>query len=396
MKKTLLSLITLVFSAAMTAQVNTTVQFVDQLLLQGDYQNILDEDLAIESFSRACSLSPEDRIYSFMLAKALYGRADYGPSLQILEKLCMTDTANWTYSSYLSSIYMQMNRFDDAIKIYSRFLPADSVNVRYLNMTGFAYLKKGDHHTAKKVYNKALSVNDKDLTAMKNLAYLYSAGGKPDTAIAVLTRGIRIDSSDVSLFSLRAQIYYLRKYTKRAMDDYLVVLASGDSSKLVLKRIGIGYCNNFQPRMATGYLLKAHKLDSLDYETCSYLGQSYASLMEMDKSIFYYSKVIDILTPIYKQMGLSYMLLAETQMKASSFREALDSYQKAQRIADNPMLYINIANVYDEKLGDRKNAISYYQAFLDGIRKSGGTFDKKYLDSIRDRLEYLKTDPGRQ
>ncbi len=211
------------------------------------YQNMLEEDLALESFSRAYNINPDDKTYSFMLAKTLYSKAKYRSAEPIFNKLCSTDSMNWVYATYLTSIYMQQNRYDDAINVYRRFLESDSTNYRYLDKMGFASLKKGDHEYATELYTKALSLNGKDLTAIKNLAYLYSAHGKSDTAIAILSRGIGIDSTDLSLYSLRAQIYYLRNYTKRALDDYMVILASGDSSELILKRIGIGYCNNLQP-----------------------------------------------------------------------------------------------------------------------------------------------------
>ncbi len=200
------------------------------------YQNMLEEDLALESFSQAYNINPDDKTYSFMMAKALYGKAKYKSAEPIFYKLSSVDSMNWVYATYLTSIYMQQNRFDDAIKIYKRFVANDSTNYRYLDKMGFASLKKGDHEYATKLYTKSLSINTRNLTAIKNLAYLYSAHKQSDTAIVLLTKGIEIDPVDMSLYSLRAQIYFLRNYTKRALDDYMVILASGDSSELILKK----------------------------------------------------------------------------------------------------------------------------------------------------------------
>ncbi len=189
-------------------------------------------------------------------------------------------------------------------------------------------------------------------------------------------------------------MYYSKHYTKRALDDYLVVLASGDSSKLYLKRIGIGYCNNLQPEEGIRYLLKAYRKDSSDYETCSYLGQSYYNLKDMKKSIYYYDKVISILTPVSKQLGLTYILYAESQKGGGMYKEAVKSYLKSLDLKPDPNIYMIVGNICDEKLNDRGNAIYYYQKFLDNLNDSRMTFTREYLDTVRERLEYLKANPG--
>jgi tetratricopeptide (TPR) repeat protein len=359
------------------------------------YINMLDEDRSLENFYQAYSLDPDNKIYSFMLAKAYYGKGKYKPAEHLFYQLSSIDSMNWVYASYLTSIYMLYNRYDEAIDIYRRFLNNDSTNYRYLDKLGFASLKKGDHQYATDLYTKSLSLNEKNLTAIKNLAYLYSANRQSDTAITILTRGIGIDSTDMSLYSMRAQLYYLKNYNKRALDDYLVILSSGDSSELYLKRAGIGYCNNFQPRTAITYLMQAYRIDSSDYETCSYLGQSYFNLNEMERSIYYYKKVINILSPIYKQLGMSYTLMAESQKGNGMYQDAIASFLRALAISDNSDIYMIIANLYDEQLNDSKNAIKYYQAFLDNIKRTGGAFSGKYLDSIKERLEFLKTEPDK-
>jgi tetratricopeptide (TPR) repeat protein len=360
------------------------------------YMNTLDEDRSLESFYQAYSLNPGDEMYSFLLAKAYYGKEKYKLAEPLFQKLCFSDSLDWTYASYLTSIYMHYNRYDEAIAIYRKFQANDSTNYTYFDKIGFASLKKGDYQYATELYTKSLSLNDSNLIAIKNLAYIFSATRQSDTAIAILTRGIKIDPSDMSLYSMRGQLYYAKNYNKRALDDYLKILASGDTSELYLKRAGIGYCNNMQSNLAVNFLLKAYKIDSSDYETCSYLGQSYYNLRDMGRSEYYYKKVIGILTPVNRQLGLSYTLLAESQKGNGLYNDAIKSYLRAVEISGDPNLYMIVANIYDEQFEDRKNAVKYYQLFLDGIKKSGGAFSGKYLDSIKDRMEYLKTEPAKQ
>ena len=354
------------------------------------YKNLSDDDSAFDCYHRAAAFSPDNKNYSFSLAKEYYGNGKFTMAEPLLSKLCELDSMKWTYAYYLSAIYMQSNRFYDAIKIYKRFLRKDSTNTVFLDKLAFAALKKGDYEYATSLYNKSLSINDKNLTAIKNLSFLYASTMNSEAAIQLLTYGIEIDSTDMDLYIRRAQLNYSKNYTKRALDDYMVVLASGDSSKLYLKRIGIGYSYNFQPNEAIVYLLKAYKVDSIDYETCSYLGQCYYKIKDMKNSIYYYKKVLKILMPVNAQLGLTYVLCAESQKANEDNKDAIASYLKAYAINSDPNINMIIANIYDEKLKNKERAIYYYQRFLNTLKSSKMKFSPEYIEKVQKRLEFLK------
>jgi tetratricopeptide (TPR) repeat protein len=354
------------------------------------YQNILEDDLSLNCYYQAANLNPDNRVYSFMLAKGYYGQGKLKLAEPLLSKLCSMDSMNWVYSYYLTSIYMQSERFDEAINIYKKFQKKDSTNYVYLDKIAYASLKKDDYEYATDLYNKSLLLNKNDLVAIKNLAYLYSVAMRPDTAIQLLTKGIEIDSSDMDLYLRRAQLNYSMKDPKSALDDYMVILSSGDSSRLYLKRAGICYCNIFQPEEAIKYLLMAYEKDSSDYETCSYLGQSYYKVKDMKNSICFYDRAIKMLAQVNMQLRLTYILYAESQKGDGRYQEAIASYLKAQSIKCDPNIYMIIANLYDVKLKDKEKAICYYQKFLDNLNLSKMNFTQEYTETIKQRLEYMK------
>jgi tetratricopeptide (TPR) repeat protein len=359
------------------------------------YNNILEEDLSISSFHKAVNLNPDNSVYNFMLAKGYYGIGKYKLAEPLLIKVCSLDSMNWVYSYYLTSIYMHYNKYDEAINIYKRFLVKDSTNYDYLNKLAFASLKKGDYEYAADLYNKSLSINKKNLIAIKNLAYLYSAARKADTAIKLLTKGIEIDPSDMDLFAKRAQIYYSRNDNKNALDDYLEILASGDSSAIYLKRAGICYCNTRQFEEAIKYLLLAFKTDTSDYRACSYIGFCYYNLNDMKNSIDYYNRVIKILTPVNTQIGLTHRYIASSQISNGMYKSAINSYLKALDIIGDPNIYMQIANLYDEKLSNKEKAIYYYQKYLENYKNVNIPSESEYIKSIKDRVEYLKNNPAK-
>jgi tetratricopeptide (TPR) repeat protein len=358
------------------------------------YQNMLEDDSALFSFYKAARLDSGNKAYNFMLARGYYSKGKLKPAEPLFNKLCNLDSLKWAYAYYLTSIYMQTGKYDEAIKIYKRFLEKDSLNYIFIDKIAYANLKKEDFETSTELYNKSLSINDKDLTAIKNLAYLYSLAGRADTSIQLLTRGMEIDKSDIDLYLSRASLYYAGHYTNSALDDYMVVLSTGDSSRLYLKRIGIGYCNNLQPREGVNYLLKAYDKDPTDYETCSYLGQSYYKLKDYKNSIYYYDREIDILTPVVQQLGLTYILSGESQKDNGMYKEAIASYKKSLALKPDVNIYMIMANLYDDKLKNRDKAIYYYQKFLDNLKPGQKDFTPEYVKSIKKRVSYLKTKPA--
>ena len=423
MKRKTLTLIIaiLVFYATAIAQNKVDNSKIDILLIRGDYnkvidtclqilatdslnseiyykmglayQNLLSDDKSFDSFLRATTISPDNNSYSFMVAKGYYNKGKSNQAKPLLSKLCATDSMNWVYAYYLTSIYMQEGRYDESIKIYNKFHRQDSSNFVFLDKIGFASLRKGDFNYAIDLYNRSLTLNKKNVSAIKNLAYLYSSTHKIDTALQLLTKGIEMDPTDMDLYARRASIYYAINYNKRALNDYLQILRSGDSATLYLKRAGIGYSNNLQPKEAIKYLLKAYYKDSSDYEISSYLGQNYYKLNDLKNSTYYYRRVVKLLSPITQQLSLTYILLAEVLKSNGLYKEAITSYLKGQEIRSDVNIYMIIANLYDEKLNDTPKAIYYYELFLDNLKTAKMNFGSDYVESIKKRLEFLKSPP---
>lgn len=419
MKKALILIITLgIFCTTAFAQNKSDNSKIDILLIRGDYykvidtcfqilavdslnseiyykmglayQNLLPDDKSFDCFLQAATISPDNNLYNFMVAKGFYNKGKSNLAEPLLLNLCAIDSMNWQYAYYLTSIYMQKGKYDESIKIYNRFSKQDSTNYIFLDKIGFACLRKGDFDNAIDLYDRSLALNKKNTNAIKNLSYLYSSTNRVDTAIQLLTKGIDIDPSDMDLYARRAGIYFLINYNKRSLNDYLRILSSGDSAKLYLKRAGIGYSNNLQPKEAIKYLLKAYYKDSSDYEISSYLGQNFYKLNDLKNSAYYYRRVVKLLSPISQQLSLTYILLAEVLKTSGLYKEAITSYLKGQEIRPDVNIYMIIANLYDEKLNDTPKAIYYYELFLKNLKTAKTNFGSDYVEAIKNRVEFLK------
>jgi len=420
MKKNCIILFFLIIAAypAATAQNNTDYSKIDLHLIRGDYkmvidtcrqilitdslnseiyykmglayQNLISEDKSLECFTTAATLSPDNSTYSFMVAKGLFNKGKMKQAKPILFKLCQSDSLNWAYAYFLTSIYMQEEEYDKSLDIYKRFLKQDSSNYVFYDKIGFASLRKGDFLYSIDQFNRSMALNKKNTNAIKNLAFLYSNTMRVDTAIILLTRGIAIDPEDLDLYVRRANINFLISHTKRALDDYLKLLKTGDTTFIYLKRAGIGYSNNLQPKESNVYLKLAFKKDSTDYETATFLAQNYDKLGKPDTAIYYYKRVLKILDPIVDQASITSIFLAESLKNGGYFKEAIDTYLKCMKTTDDINLYMIVANIYDEQFNDLPKAIYYYQKFVDNLKNARMNFSTDYTDQVKKRLEFLK------
>ena len=420
MKRTILTLILLIFIVSLNvyAQNKPGYSNVDMMLIRGDfkkaidtcnqilsadslnaevyyklgmaYQSLLSEDKSLDCFIKAAAISPDNKNYNFTLAKSYINKGKTGRAKLLLQNLCAADSMNWPYAYYLTSIYMQEGKYDDAIKIYYRFYRKDYFNYEFSDKIGFAWLKKGDYEKAIDMYKRSLDLNKNNTNAIKNLAYLYAGTTSADTALQLLTKGIAIDPTDMDLYARRAAINFTIFNYKPALDDYLKILSSGDSSVLNLKRAGIAFAINHQPKEAAEYLLIAYKKDTTDYEVSGNLAQNYMLLKDFKNSAYYYRNGIKLLTPVATQLGLNYILLAEVLKSDNQYAEAISAYLKSQEFRSDNNIYMIVANLYDEKLKDIPKAIRYYELYLNKLKNSKDKYDADYTESVRKRIESLK------
>lgn len=352
-------------------------------------QNIMPDTASFNCFIKALEYAPDNRLYKFTVAKGYIIKNRNNKAKPLLAALCMTDSTNWQYAHYLTGIYIQEGRYNEAIDIYNRFHDRDTGNYVFLDKLGFAYLKKSDYHTAIDYYNRSLSINPKNIDAIRNLSFLYPNVNDRDTAIILLTRGINMDPEDIDLYARRATIYFSKNYTKRALNDYLKVMSLGDSSFIYLKRAGIGYLNNLQPKLALPFLFKAYSKDTTDFETLDFIGQCYSRLREYDKSALYYRKVIKALEAFQLPLGTAYMILGQDLKADSLYNEAIESYASSYEVLKDPALLMMIANIYDENLGNSQKALGYYRQFMSAVSKNN-LYSPDYVESIKKRMEYLE------
>lgn len=354
------------------------------------WQNIIPDEKSAECFSKAAELQPENNLYMFTLAKSYFNKDKKHLAKPLLKDLLSRDTLNWTYAYYLTSIYLEEGRFGSCIDIYNRFYRLDSSNYLIYDKLGYAFLRQGKVEESIRLFNRSLEINPRNINAIKNLSFLYPYVNDRDTAIVLLTRAIRLDPEDMDLYARRATLYFSLEYTKRALDDYMKIMSTGDTSFLYLKRVGIGYTNNLQPDKAIPFLLKAHSRDTSDYETMDYLARCYKRTGDTPRCRYWYNKIINVLEPVAYHCGVANVMLAEEYKSAKMYDEALERYRRSKELTRDASISLMIANVYDEQLNNIPRAISAYKQFLTEYRNGKRNYTQEHIDNIRARVKYLE------
>lgn len=401
----------------LTAQKNNSVSNLDALLIQGDYaevvdkcaeliksdslnpeiyyklglayQNLMQSEKSINAFSNALKLDPESKKYNFTLARYYFNLGRIKPALPIFTNLFKQDSTNWIFAYYLSDIYMQKGNFNDAFPIYRQFYLSDTTNTTYIDKYAFCNLRLMNYDTAIYLYEKSITLNDKNNAVRKNLSFLYHKIGMIDSAIYHLTKGIEIDSSDYDLYNRRGDIYFGQNLHFKAGMDYNKVLSSGDSSKIVLKRMGIGLLYNKQNIDALKYFKAAYNTDSGDFEIPSYLGQVYYNLKQYKKSIRYYNKVLELLSIFLKQSDYTHALIADSYKDSSLYKEAISHYTISFNNKYSANICMTLAHIYDKEMKNYDKAIYYYQLFLNNKGKNEFYLGPDYIQNVKRRLDYL-------
>ncbi len=353
------------------------------------YQNLMQTDKSIGALSKAIILSPDTKKYKFSLAKYYYNLARLHMAQPLFSDLCKQDSTNWLFTYYLTEIFMQRKMYESAFPFYKQFYKSDTTNSNYIDKYAFCNLKMERFDSAIMLYEKSFKLNNKNIAALKNLSYLYLQKDMVDTAIYQLTLGLTIDSTDYDLYKRRADIYFSQNLHFKAGSDYNKVLFYGDSTKIVLKRMGIGLLFNQQNVEALTYFKAAFIKDSGDFEIPSYLGQTYYNLKQYKKSIRFYNKVLDILAIYVKQSDYTNVLIADSYKDSSLYNQAITHYTKSFNNKYSARICMTLANIYDKELKDYDKAIYYYQLFINNPGKGEVVLFPGYIQNVQKRLDFL-------
>lgn len=314
------------------------------------------------------------------------------------------------YSSLMAGQYAQ------AEKSYLKLHAQNASDLPVLFNLAVINAKRGNHTKAENYYKQILKVDSNNFMAYKQLALLNNSNSAkdkiqalvkanglnpkdPDVAFElsevfiqkdsfqrakmVLDTALNADSANLRLMKLKIPISIAEKKYSEAITvgDYL--LQSGDSSAYTLNNVAKAHFLSMDYHNALKYFLMIPQTED---ETLMYhIGMSYRGIKDYKNAATYLEKAIK--QGISSKTATYYGLLGDSYEMTGKNEDATRVYKKGLLFENNGSLFYNIALLYETKLNDKKNAVSYYEQYLKTLDEKQ---QPKQVIFIKRKIDELK------
>ena len=317
--------------------------------------------------------------------------------------------------SRLAYTSQMAGKLTDAEGYYQRILNNDSTNTAILYNLAALNQRRGNNSKAEIYYKKIISKDTTDFQSYKQLATISHNKADIISQLVYLQKANKIDSIDFDVASDLSDLYVTLKLFLQAEKVLNTAIATDPENIILLQsllkltyaqkkwpqaikageqlvqlgdrsqnaKLGIAYYH------AKNYLCALETLMAIDEpiqtEVTSYFtAASYKQLKDQKKAIVFFKKAVKLsISPstdtYYNEMADSYQILEKYDTAEAMFKKGLLYDQK-------PMTYYAMATLYDTKLKQPKNALTYFKKY---IAAKPTEEEKEYVEYSKNRVKAL-------
>jgi tetratricopeptide (TPR) repeat protein len=345
----------------------TAGAFLDRGILFGSRG---DFDLAIEDFTEAIKLDPDNAAAYLQRSKALHAGVSKVSNLDenfefIISGSGYSEKTRDVYNSALEDastaiklspalasayhnrarLYNDMGEYDKAISDYTQAIRLDPNDASAYNGRGVTYSDKKDYDKAIADYTQAIRLDPNFALAYYNRGRAYGNKGDYDRAIADYTQAIRLDPNYAFAYHNRGVAYINKGDYDRAIADYTQAIKIDPNDASAYYGRGYTYGEKKDYDKAIADYTQAIRLDPNDASAYHGRGVAYTNKGDYDRAIADYTQAIR-LDPdnagAYNDRGYTYH-------NKGDYKRARADYEQALRLDPNHTL----ARANLEALGDR-------------------------------------------
>ena len=303
---------------------------------------------AIEYFTKAVKLSPQNSEYIYNLANAYFFNGWLDEAAKCYNNAICLNTDNIDYHYSLAYLYIQKQEYKKALnelKIIleknSNYMPAIVLSAKIKALTGNPVQAEDD-------LNKVIQENPNNLFALSELAKICVELNQNEKAEKLMKQVINIDSDTQSYLSDYANILITNK-------------KYGDAQEIIEKLI------NLKPNYVEGYILQAKNYIGInDYESAYNTAQKIIDIDMNNAEGYFYNAIA-----LFEQGDVNFAI--ETLKKAISldvnnadyYVQMSEFYQHLARYED-ALAYIGEAASIDESAKNKE----LYSKLANIVRKS--------------------------
>jgi tetratricopeptide (TPR) repeat protein len=379
---------------------NTELYYLKGLALKGNVKYTE----AISSFSDLLRLNPNHVTALIELGNCYKMLGDFKHAYSSLI-LADSLSPNVFVKTEMANILYSTDQFDLAEEIYQDLLKKDSLNVFLLRNIGKSFEKMSIFDSAMVYYEKAMHLNPYDFHTAYPLCNIYVRKKAYQKAIDVSEKYLKLDSTDILMKRMNAYLYLLKKDYKTSLSCFKNCYENRDTSVFTIKYLGVSYFKLNIYDTAKIYLEKAFLKDTMDAQTCNFLGIACAESYWKKLGIEYLKRAILLINPDPVYLSGIYTNLAEACNGYSKYDDALAAFLKAYELnpADTLLPY-RIAKQYDRWMNNKELAIKYYTLFLQikhppsdiSSTETDGKLVISYYNAAKGRIKQLMKDLKRK
>ena len=327
------------------------------------YNKMMRPDSSLVSFQQAVSLDPENEKMGTALASLYINMQQYSRAKEIFTDMIARDSTRLSPYIQLGSLLLRNREAEKALDIYMILLDREPDNFSFMKSIATCYRNMGDDMSAVAWYKKANEQYKEDLSVNIALAALYLKMKNYKEGLEIAERGLEIERTNHDLLFWSGFFNYTLGYYHQAITRLILAEKSGNVSLNVKKYLGICYylTKNYEPALE---YLEMIALDAQDHRIFNYLGIIYRIKEDPQLSEAYFYNSLAVLEPNVDQITETYLHLIDTYKMTGDNEKIAEAYKSAL-VLDSENLFLNygLAYTYDHYLGNKNDALEYYQRF---------------------------------
>ncbi|OQY05118.1 MAG: hypothetical protein B6I20_01830 [Bacteroidetes bacterium 4572_117] len=352
---------------------------------------------AISAYNQANTLSPDDKPLLLVLARTYKLSGNDIKAIKTYEQLLEIDSLNTATQINLSKIYLKQKLYKKAYKIFNKLYLSDTLNSEYVRQMGNCKYKNSETLKAFELYKKSYGLNNKNLKTIYWLSNIYANSQKYDTAIAIINLAIVDFPDNGGLYANRGNVSFKRNHHFRSSADFKKAIELGYKSPWIKKKLAQSLFSIEKYKESLEVFESLIVRDTADYQICNYIGGIYNEFGEYDKALMFYQIAIKLLTPgpivmasVYRGMSESYKGKGQYYKQIAYIKKR--SEQQSKRFPGYPVYrqFLELAEIYDNNIKDKKTALKYYQKYWDVIKD--WNFNLKHKEQVLAKINHLKED----
>nr|WP_121271259.1 tetratricopeptide repeat protein [Pedobacter schmidteae] len=314
-----------------------------------------------------------------------YQTKQYNNAVTYLREI-YKDSSDVKKLQQLAYANLMAGHYADAEKAYLQLNAQAPGNIEVLSALAGLYIRINQSERAVGLYNDVITADSSNFNAYKQLAKL-SPDLQSSSTKSLLIKANRLNNSDAEVAAQLSDFYFRENQFTKA-EEVLKPALETDSNNLLLLNAKIPVCmalKKYNQAIKTGKkIIATHKTppENLLFQ----MAMSYRGVKDYKTATSYFQFAIK--EAVSPKIASYYGLLGDSYESMNQNKEALETYKRGLLFENNGSLYYNIALLYEDKLNDKKNAISYYNQYLESIKDPEK--QKRHIAYIKNKIEELK------